>query len=718
MSIRKIARNARQDDVLELFKPLALRIQSENWDVHAHQSQFERLLASKAKGSLMTYSVLKPLVFAGFKKVVVASACMQETMFYRLSAAQRVKLKPVSESLRRNLRYQQHEHGERVTFYYACQEAWSKTYRDTIVEDEVTGLSMKVLDQAAAAILNLFAGEPFIWMGNTDLPNNFFDEPGIQSKAERLPNTPHGLNDYQGFHNVVVLSALNPPPAHFHFLESYGISGEEVRTAHYRTAVYQAVMRCSIRNPADATPKRVVVMDRDTAGWMANLFAGAAVEPLPGMGVVPRKGKAGRPRQHASNADKTRAHRARQEMEWLAQLDLINETSVVIGRYPDLAREVRAGMSEFACNENTYKEGDIVTLPASSTSGSAFATIYDRRPLAHVNLTDDDSFITGLRDLHQRVVAKEESGVFSPAHFEPTKAAETDRGLGNITHLRGIWLDNDGGDLDHAEFAALFPYLRVVVWNTASSTPEEPRWRAFIPTTCAMSIEVHGLILNQAVKVLNRAGYYGDRQLKKRKRPGARRHGFDESKFTAASLFYLPCQARDPEGSFFIDYGEGNPKRGPLDVRAWIDNCILDLRRPGASSRTQASMKVEIAPTAPALPNLAIKTSAALRMVREKLHEQQTQSLAGQRDAMIAKAVEMWRSTPRGDGHRAFFGLAAALKRAGLDEFGIKAKLYEEAQYGHSPRERRGEIKDLLQSLRKVGTFTQGSANQPKRTAA
>ncbi|KMO27883.1 hypothetical protein VQ02_32395 [Methylobacterium variabile] len=80
--------------------------------------------------------------------------------------------------------------------------------------------------------------------------------------------------------------------------------------------------------------------------------------------------------------------------------------------------------------------------------------------------------------------------MFSPAHFEPTKAAETDRGLGNITHLRGIWLDNDGGDLDHAEFAALFPYLRVVAWNTASSTPEEPRWRAFIPTDCALSIEV------------------------------------------------------------------------------------------------------------------------------------------------------------------------------------------------------------------------------------
>ncbi|MGF3027375.1 hypothetical protein ACQVP2_31775, partial [Methylobacterium aquaticum] len=262
------------------------------------------------------------------------------------------------------------------------------------------------------------------------------------------------------------------------------------------------------------------------------------------------------------------------------------------------------------------------------------------------------------------------------------------------------------------------PYLRVVAWNTASSTPEEPRWRVFIPTDWALSIEVHGLILKQVVKVLNRAGYYGDQQLKRRKRLEARRHGFDESKFTAASLFYLPCQARDPEGSFFVDYGEYDPKRGPLDVHAWIKNCILDLRRPGASPRTQVPAEVEPVPTSSTLPDLSTKASAALRAVREKLHEQQTQSLAGRRDARIKKAVETWRSTPKGDGHDAFFGLAAALKRAGLDEFEIKARLYDEAQYSHSPRERRGEIKDLLRSLRKVGTLTPGSANQSGRTAA
>jgi hypothetical protein len=82
--------------------------------------------------------------------------------------------------------------------------------------------------------------------------------------------------------------------------------------------------------------------------WLATLFPGAQVKPLDGMGVVPRKGKPGRPRLHESSAEKTSAHRKKQQQEWLIQLDLINNTSFMAGRYPDLAREVRSEMSEFA----------------------------------------------------------------------------------------------------------------------------------------------------------------------------------------------------------------------------------------------------------------------------------------------------------------------------------------------------------------------------------
>lgn len=722
MSLAKIARNAHGDDVLKLFGPLAHRITSDHWAVYADQGQFERLRRGEKNGAVLsTFSLLKPSAMQGFASVTVASACIGDTMWFRLWTALGAPMKPVGERLRRTLRYAQHPHGERIAIYYAAEEAWSKTYRDRLVADRETGGTFRLIERVRQATLALLTEQPFLWMGNVDLDDAFFGTP----RAKRLPNTPHGLNTFQGVHDVVVLSALNPPPQHFGFLESYGISGDEVRTAHYRTAVYQAVMRCSIRNPADPTPKRVVVMDRETAEWLAALFPGAATEPLPGMGVVPRKGRSGRPRLHADDAAKARAHRARKEREYLAQLDLVNGTSLEVGRYPWFADEVRAGMSEFARYDISYKEGVYVTpmpsptapvRPASppSTCGTVYASIYEAKPLDHVDHTDDDLFIAHLRDLHGRVVAKEEAGVFAPAHFDPDKAEETSRGLANVTHVRGIWLDNDGGDLTPDAFADLFPYLRVVTWNTASSTPETPRWRAFIPTTYAMSIEVHRLIMAQIERVLNRAGYWGKRQVEKRNRlQSALRHGFDESKFNAASLFYLPCQSRHPNGSFFADYGDGDPKRGPLDLHQWIERCILDLRPESEPSCAPARMDPEnrsaaVAADSATVPSPA-STASRLSVVRAKLLADGAASVAARQETLMVQAIERWRSATPGSGHHAFFVLGAALHRAGLDEWDIRAKLNEEAAYASSPKERRGEIKGILKKLRERGSLPRGS---------
>lgn len=716
MSLDKIARNQNGDAVYAVLGPLAHRIASEDWTVYAKQTEFERLRrGQKTTASLITYSLLKPSIVQGFASATIASACMMETTLFRLWSAQGVEMQPVSEALRKDLRYTKHENGDRITIYYASHEAWSKRFRDRAVKD-ASGVETRILEKIRQAIASLIGAEPFVWMGNKDLDDGFFGLP----KAERLPNTPHGLNSYQGYHNVAVLSALNPPPAHFHFMTGQGVSGEELRTGGYRTAVYQAVMRCSIRNPDDATPKKVVVMDRDTAEWLADLFPGAAVLPLPGLGALPSKGKAGRPRQHADNAAKNRAHRAEQKSRHLAQLDLINGTSFICASYPLLAEQVRGEMREFVRDDIPSKGGDYVTsLPAASamTCGTAYLSKYDSMPFEHFVHYDDDGFVTELRDLHTRRVLKDESGLFSPAHFDPSKAADKGRGLDNITHLRGIWLDNDGGDLTHAAFADLFPYLRIVVWNTASSTAAAPRWRAFVPTSYAYSLDVMALIMGQIEKVLNNAGYWGKRQIEKQaKRSGAKArlcHGFDEGKFNGAALFYLPVQAQDPKDSFFIDYGEGNPARGPLDLHDWIEHCILDLRPEPEPVRPENVVALPV----PAIVSAQVpkpvtekrQVSAKLQAVRDAMAARDAHLGADRRATLIEKAVQDWRMTPRGSGHAAFFRLAAALNRAGLDVGEIQNRLWEEAAYGNSPRKRRAEIKDILKSLSRCGTLANGS---------
>ena len=80
MSTKKIARNKHGDDVLKLFGPLPNRITSEDWEVHALQGQYERLIRGEKEGcKLITYSVLQPSIFKDFKRTIVASACMTES---------------------------------------------------------------------------------------------------------------------------------------------------------------------------------------------------------------------------------------------------------------------------------------------------------------------------------------------------------------------------------------------------------------------------------------------------------------------------------------------------------------------------------------------------------------------------------------------------------------------------------------------------------------
>jgi hypothetical protein len=181
--------------------------------------------------------------------------------------------------------------------------------------------------------------------------------------------------------------------------------------------------------------------------------------------------------------------------------------------------------------------------------------------------------------LRGRITPKNNAFLWSPAEFDPDMASETSRGLANIKAIWGIWLDCDGCDLCPVEFAAMFPHLTMVMYNSASSTMDAPRWRAVIPTTCAMTIDAHRDILMQLMKALNRRGYYSKKQLEKRAQRGlgGKLHGFDPSKFAACSLFYLPVQAAaGRDASFFMVFDGG--KRQAVNPYEWIDKTIIDHR--------------------------------------------------------------------------------------------------------------------------------------------
>ena len=625
-----IARNVRGDEIWDRFGSLARRVLSDHWDVFALQSSYHGLVSGlRSTRKLETHSVLKSTVFTGFKQVIIASALFKETSLYKLWYAQGIDFQPVDAHLTESLRYQRHENGSVVLIRHVTEEDWSKTLRDKRILFEGRETSLR---EILPTLVGAELGEQrFAWMGNNDIRDDYFGS----LPATRLPNSPHGLNGYQHLHHVVVYSALNAPPSHFHFMETRGIPTEELRTANYRTAVYQAAMRISIRDPKDMTPKSIMVMDAATAHWLAELFPGSRVESLSNSGLVIPNRKAGRPRKHANDAARLEAHRVRKRY------------IRTIGRFCGTVLDGRASF------------------------GTAYASIHDAEPLMYLNAVNVEEFVALLRDAHARAVpCKDENFLLSPAHFiANVPGCGTRRGLANVQHVNGIWLDNDGGDLTPDGFAELFPQLRMVAWNTYSSTADHLRWRCFIPTSTVMSVDDHASIITQILLVLRHNGFTAHAEVAGTLAIVPKCHGFDTGKLNAASLFYAPCQAHQPKDSFFRDFREGS--RLPLDVRQWLEN---DIAAHAAHDETAQA---------------------------DDMHGEQDLplSLPDSEGPMMNSALSRWRTTPRGQGNRAFFRLACDLRSAGMPLERARHHLLAEARTARSPRERTADVGHILPRL-------------------
>ena len=74
---------------------------------------------------------------------------------------------------------------------------------------------MLVKDRVSAAISQARGDQPFAWMGTRTCHDDYL---GTRRSGDIGRTARMGLNCFQHLHNVVVVSALNPSPAHFRFM--------------------------------------------------------------------------------------------------------------------------------------------------------------------------------------------------------------------------------------------------------------------------------------------------------------------------------------------------------------------------------------------------------------------------------------------------------------------------------------------------------------------
>ena len=295
--------------------------------------------------------------------------------------------------------------------------------------------------------------------------------------------------------------------------------------------------------------------------------------------------------------------------------------------------------------------------------GTLYRGITSKTPLGYLSGGSSGLFLEFLKHLHTRTVeSKEASLLISPAIFDPNHPeAEgfTQRGLKNIVAMRHLWMDFEKGDITPEVMAELFPHVRLIVFNTYKHTKLAPRFRVVIPFDELILPEDYTVLYDNVIAKIEDAGYSVG------KAQDGMRSGLDVSKKSATSLFYLPCQAKDPSQSFFKDYNDD--RRKILYPMRWIENTVVQF------------------------PATETKGKAQPRQARQV------------DQAAVAEATRVWRQNKQhpGEGNTRFFEYAVSLRTAGMSLDETESKLAEEAKFGRSPRERAAQIPSIMKTLRK-----------------
>lgn len=540
--LRRFAENRQADAISEIYRPFALQLMDRNWQTFIDLKQYNEFKAGRRDDPfLRIFSLLKPKIFEGFKSVGLLGARAEETLLYKWWSRCGVQFTDDKEILS-NLRYDKHENGDLIDFYYLSETNWS-----LYAQNEHPDLKGKFTE----AVINKLKGKMFGWIDNKtfegDSPFNSING------AVMLPHASHGRNDFQYLDNLAIITAFNYPPHISDFLQDYaGITKTEQNVAHDYHNTMQTIGRISIRDPNNDNRKIIILPDRLNAQWQSEVFPGSRVHS---MNVDNRKPKPrGRPAIHENATERQRARRqglADEQTALVQRLDLRIQSLGEAGN-TSLCHDI--SINNIRNNVTSY-QGSVVN---NKKEGKSFPLVLSNR-----------DFGIYLKGLHKRTIAdKEDNHLIMSALCLPIPNDSTQRAEPNALFGRHIILDFDDSELKPLSLSRIFPNNEILCFNSYNHTKEKLRYRAIFITDDLVSPSVYKFVWYQIVQRIENTGYYG---LQDNRPKGERKlHGID-NKPNIVTPFFMPSQPKTGEG-FFYHYTKN---RMPLPVSDWIEHQIM-----------------------------------------------------------------------------------------------------------------------------------------------
>jgi hypothetical protein len=490
-AIRSTAINAHGDQITAFFASLSSKlVDSSFWRLFVDTKQFEQFTAGRI-AQIELHGLLHPSILNGSASVTLMAANFRESLMFRHFSNLACQFKPHKRIVDR-LRYRHHENGPRLVVMYFTERRWSKSLRDLTIE--IGGERGSVGDFYLRKIKERFGDRPHLWIANNDI--------GSVLDGVRLPNVPHGLNSFQGYHQCAIVSALNPSEGHGAFLQAMAqIDERQVRRALLSQVAYQSLGRGSLRDPDADGPFLLIVPDRDTAEDVAAMYPGCQVSRLSDTDPVPAPKKAGRKSLHDSAAARAKAAKRR----WSWKQDQLESISLLIGNFDSM----NAG-------------GFIYSLwrqyRTKSWENQRFQTTGD--------------FFDHLR---WRFETKEYASKIDNYLCSPTWFVEAGKGhtLANVSQVMGVAIDLDSTEMTPDDVACILHEVEMMIVSSWSHIPDEdPCFRIYVPTTTPMTADASTAIRRIIVQRFRDAGFHD-------KEEGGPQHGVDMGKLHPAALFFL-----------------------------------------------------------------------------------------------------------------------------------------------------------------------------------
>ena len=258
----------------------------------AGETPKKRSAAQDSGTSLQFASYVDPTAFAGFKEVLFLSALFEQTVLYHLwTKALGVTFEEHPQFPTHLLRDTHAEQGRFLAVGHLLHKDDTASL-ENLQREALTGKpgatkpGTRVIDHLVQTAAAHFGEEPFLLQSN-DRYGYRAGAACVPKVAQVIPAVAHGLNEFQGVHNVAALAVTNPNPQQLEWIRARtGMKSGDITRAFRIHATYQALGRCSIRTAGQSSAKVALVVGAADARFIHSQFPGA--HWLGQVGTLPR----------------------------------------------------------------------------------------------------------------------------------------------------------------------------------------------------------------------------------------------------------------------------------------------------------------------------------------------------------------------------------------------------------------------------------------------